>query len=361
MQHLLALREVRTVSSVRLWGRTPEHVASMAVAMRTALLPATTPVVICIDVEDAVHDADVICTLTGATLPILQGSWLKRGCHVNAVGACTPGHRELATSVLVGSRVFVDTMDACLREPGDIVVPLKSGEIQSSLLLGEIGAVLAGTIQGRVSVDDVTVFKSVGIALEDLVATAAVHEAAMRRSQRSWKEVEVTEEEPEEEEPEEEEQEEEQEEEKRNEKKKKKKKKRKKKNTTHRKMTELDVERHDLNNLQKLFGARGYSFTDEHLRKQLSTSKGAALALKLRTLNMSELDAFSKGKKEEVDAEHDDGEVVDDVNGVRELLSKGGVMLNDSQLGEVMETDLGRAMVLQHRELRSITKKLEKL
>ena len=134
-------------------------------------------------------------------------------------------------------------------------------------------------------------------------------------------------------------------------------------------MTELDVERHDLNNLQKLFGARGYSFTDEHLRKQLSTSKGAALALKLRTLNMSELDAFSKGKKEEAAeqeaaeqaADDDDGEVVDDINGVRELLSKGGVMLNDSQLGEVMETDLGRAMVLQHRELRSITKKLEKL
>ena len=120
-----------------------------------------------------------MCTLTSATVPVLEGAWLKRGAHVNAVGACTPAHRELDTAAVRGARLFVDTRDACLREPGDLVVPLREGELTEEHLLGEVGAVLSGALPGRTTDDEITLFKSVGIALEDLTAAVAIREAAM--------------------------------------------------------------------------------------------------------------------------------------------------------------------------------------
>ena len=123
------------------------------------------------------HPSSAISTTT-AQAPILHGAWLKPGCHVNAVGACTPAHRELDTEAVLRARVFVDTLAACKTEPGDLVAPLKAGEITEAHLLGEVGAVLSGALAGRASDDEITLFKSVGIALEDLTAAVAVRSRA---------------------------------------------------------------------------------------------------------------------------------------------------------------------------------------
>jgi len=83
----------------------------------------------CAVVKDAVADADIVCTLTPATEPILEGSWLKPGAHINAVGCCTPRERELDLEAVAGSRLYVDTRAACVKEPGDLVIPLQRGEL----------------------------------------------------------------------------------------------------------------------------------------------------------------------------------------------------------------------------------------
>ena len=165
---------MRTITRVHLWGRNPARAAAVAEAVAEADGP---PVRVCASAREAVAEADIVCTLTSAQASqaaVLEGGWLKPGAHVNAVGACTPMHRELDTEAVRRSRVFVDTMAACLKEPGDLVAPLSCGEIEPSHLLGELGAVLGGTLEGRTSDDEITLFKSVGIALEDLTAAVAM-------------------------------------------------------------------------------------------------------------------------------------------------------------------------------------------
>ena len=172
--HVEAIRIVRQITAVVVWGRTPTRATSAAEKIAKAWPELRVEVMA--SAEAAVAQADIVCTLTSATEPILQGSWLRAGTHVNAVGACTPAHRELDTEAVLRGRVFVDTMEACAREPGDLVTPLKAGDIQPSHLLGEVGQILQGRLAGRTSQDEITIFKSVGIALEDLTAVVAMQE-----------------------------------------------------------------------------------------------------------------------------------------------------------------------------------------
>jgi thiomorpholine-carboxylate dehydrogenase len=159
--HLHALRRVRSFGEVRVWSRTAEHARRFAERHR---IVATTA-------EDAVRGADVVVTATSAVEPILKGAWLKPGAHVNAVGSPRPNWRELDDAAMANALV-VDSRAAVMRESGDVI-------LSNAHISAEIGEIVAGT--ASVPTAATTIFKSVGIAIEDIAAARLVYELATAR------------------------------------------------------------------------------------------------------------------------------------------------------------------------------------
>lgn len=164
--HLEALRRVCDFAEVRVWSRTPEHAEAFA-RERGAVVVASP--------EAAVRDADVVVTATAAHEPVLRGAWLKRGAHVNAVGSSRPHWRELDDDAM-GNTVVVDSREAAQSEAGDVIIP-------QARIYAEIGEIFAGT-KAPVPAQT-TIFKSVGLAVEDLAAARLVIDAYERREHRS--------------------------------------------------------------------------------------------------------------------------------------------------------------------------------
>lgn len=169
--HLEAMRAVRLIQEVRVWSRTPEHAQAFA---RRARETHGVPVAVFPFAEDAVRGADLVCTVTGSSEPVLEGAWLSPGTHVNAVGACTSQARELDTEGIVRSRLYTDRRESLLMEAGDFRIPKGEGAITDEHLVGEIGELLLERIPGRGSDTEITLFKSLGIAVEDLVSAELV-------------------------------------------------------------------------------------------------------------------------------------------------------------------------------------------
>jgi ornithine cyclodeaminase/alanine dehydrogenase-like protein (mu-crystallin family) len=163
--HLEALRLVRRFDEVRVWS--PRSAAAFAERAGAGVRAAASA-------ETAVRDADVVLVATTSQTPVLRGAWLAPGTHVNAVGATRPDWRELDDDVVHGARLFVDSREAALRESGDVTA---SGQEPT-----EIGEVVRGTRPGRTSRDEITLFKSVGVAAEDLAAAALVYRASELRA-----------------------------------------------------------------------------------------------------------------------------------------------------------------------------------
>ncbi|MEP6470628.1 MAG: DUF6496 domain-containing protein [Acidobacteriota bacterium] len=160
--HLEALRLVRPLREVRVWS--PRNAPAFAArhglrAVRSA--------------EEAVRGADIVVVATTSQTPVLKGAWLSEGAHVNTVGATRPDWRELDDEALARSTVFVDSREACSRESGDVIA---GGKIAA-----EIGDVLSGAAPGRTSTREITLFKSVGVAVEDVVSADLVYRAARAR------------------------------------------------------------------------------------------------------------------------------------------------------------------------------------
>jgi ornithine cyclodeaminase len=127
---------------------------------------------------EAVWAADVICAATTAPDPVIPDAAIRPGAHVNAIGAYRPQARELPGELIRRSRLFVDSVEACLEEAGDIIIPLKEGLITRGHILGEIGQLADGVVRGRLADDDITIFKSVGVAVQDgAVATVVARKA----------------------------------------------------------------------------------------------------------------------------------------------------------------------------------------
>jgi ornithine cyclodeaminase len=131
--------------------------------------------------REAVDGADVVCTTTSAREPVLRGEWLSPGVHLNAAGACFPTTRELDSEAVARARVFVDSRESARHEAGDLLIPQGEGRIGADHVLGELGEVLAGTCPGRTGDADITLFKSLGIAVEDLAAVHLLHRLAEKR------------------------------------------------------------------------------------------------------------------------------------------------------------------------------------
>ncbi|HEY3217229.1 MAG TPA: ornithine cyclodeaminase family protein [Candidatus Eisenbacteria bacterium] len=174
--HLEAMAVVRRLRRVRVWSRNAENARRFAAreGKRHGLAVEAMPTA-----REAVRGADLVCTVTAAREPILEGEWISPGAHVNAVGACFPTARELDTAAVKRSRLFVDRRESALNEAGDLLIARREGAFGDEHILGELGDVLLGRVAGRGSPDDVTLFKSLGIAVEDLAAAHHVHQKAL--------------------------------------------------------------------------------------------------------------------------------------------------------------------------------------
>lgn len=156
--HCEALAHVRDFNEIRIWSRTESHAKALAAEVGGEVTPA----------EEAVRGADVVVTATSSRTPVLRGAWLKPGAHVNAVGACLRDWRELDDDVM-RNVVFVDSREGAQNESGDVI--LSRAEIHA-----EIGELLAGARPSPAT--ETTVFKSLGMAVEDVVAAQLVYDAA---------------------------------------------------------------------------------------------------------------------------------------------------------------------------------------
>ena len=161
---------VRPIKRVTLWNRT----RSRAVSLAFGLSVAGADVSVTDDLEAAVREADIVSCATLAAEPLIRGAWLKRGTHVDLVGAFTPKMREVDDRAIARARIFVDTRAAAVKEAGDLAIPLRRGVITRAAVLGDLFDLCRGKVAGRKRKDEITLFKSVGTAIEDLAAAMLI-------------------------------------------------------------------------------------------------------------------------------------------------------------------------------------------
>ncbi len=131
------------------------------------------------DAEAAVRAADVLCTTTTSRRPVVESSWVRPGTHINAVGANLASRRELPTDLVRAARVVVEYRPQALQEAGDLVIPIGAGELAESVIAAELGEVIIGAAPGRTSPEEITIFKSIGVAIEDVAVAAYAYEKAI--------------------------------------------------------------------------------------------------------------------------------------------------------------------------------------
>lgn len=170
-KHVEAMRCVRNINEIKVFSRSGARGLGIEAA----------------SAEEAVVDADIIVTATSAREPVLVWEWVRPGTHINAVGSSVPGARELSSSLVASASLFVDRRESTVRESGDYLFALRDGAIAGpEHIKGEVGELLLGLITGRQSNDEVTLFKSLGLAIEDVAAAAFLYEKAVRLGNGAW-------------------------------------------------------------------------------------------------------------------------------------------------------------------------------
>ena len=181
--HLAAMKAVRPLRRVRVWSRNRANAERFASEEAKA---AGVPIEVAETAEAAVKGADLVCTTTSSREPVLQGAWLAAGAHVNAVGACFPNAREVDTEAVRRARLYTDCRESCVKEAGDFIIPRNEGAIDDGHLVGEVGDVFLGRIPGRRSPNEITLYESLGVAVEDLAAAHAIHRRARETGAGTW-------------------------------------------------------------------------------------------------------------------------------------------------------------------------------
>lgn len=169
--HLAAMRIVRPIERVRVWSRTPERLLRF---VARASVENDLEIVAAESAEAAVRGADIVCTVTSSREPVVRGAWLAPGTHVNAVGASLRTARELDSDAIARARLVVDRRESAMAESGDFLVPREEGMIDNDHIVAELGELVTGRATFRRSDEDITVFKSLGLAVEDLAAARHV-------------------------------------------------------------------------------------------------------------------------------------------------------------------------------------------
>ncbi len=178
-QHLEALLQVRKIRRVRVWSLPLDHAQQFA---DSAGEKHNLDIEVMPTAQEAVDGADIICTLTPASKPILKGAWIAKGAHINAVGSCTPVAREIDTDTVVRSRLYVDHRESTLHEAGDFIIPRNEGAVGDDHILGEIGSLLLGEVEGRTGDDEITLFESLGLGVEDLSVVRYIYHKALENN-----------------------------------------------------------------------------------------------------------------------------------------------------------------------------------
>ena len=172
-KHIEAISLVQNLSRITIWGRNRSHAENL---VRRVESRYNVPFHIAGSAQQAAADADIVCTVTASPIPVLEGDWIAAGTHINAVGSCTPSTRELDTAAVVRSRLFTDRYESLFCEAGEFLIPKSEGLMTENDVRGEIGEVLSGHKPGRLDANEITLFKSLGIAMEDLFAGRHIYD-----------------------------------------------------------------------------------------------------------------------------------------------------------------------------------------
>jgi ornithine cyclodeaminase/alanine dehydrogenase-like protein (mu-crystallin family) len=170
--HARAISKVRPLEAVAVWGRSPERAQAFANKMQHEL---NIPISVHATAQAAVAEADIICTVTAASEPILMGEWVSPGTHVNLVGSSIPGPVEVDNTLVVRSRFIADSREGVLRQGAEFLRAKQAGLIDDTHIAAEIGEVLAATVEGRRSTEEITVYKSIGHIVQDLASGWALY------------------------------------------------------------------------------------------------------------------------------------------------------------------------------------------
>jgi ornithine cyclodeaminase len=170
--HAHAMRVALDDPELRVWSRTPEHAEALALESHA---------VVCVTVEEALDGADVVCTCTSAREPFVRREWLAPGTHINAVGSSVPGARELDGDVVAAASLFVDRRESTVNESGDYLRAVEETGIGPDHIRAELGELIVGAHPGRSDDEELTLFKSLGLAVEDLAAAALAVDTARER------------------------------------------------------------------------------------------------------------------------------------------------------------------------------------
>jgi ornithine cyclodeaminase/alanine dehydrogenase-like protein (mu-crystallin family) len=172
--HAHAIARVRKLEAITVWGRSPEKAAAFAERMSRELGIVTTAHA---RVEAAVTQADIVCTVTTASEPVLIGRWVAPGTHLNLVGSSHAGPVEVDNDLVVASRFIADSREGVLKQGAEFLRAQAAGLVGEDHVVGEIGQVLSGALEGRQSRDQITVYKSLGHIVQDLAAAQALYDA----------------------------------------------------------------------------------------------------------------------------------------------------------------------------------------
>jgi ornithine cyclodeaminase/alanine dehydrogenase-like protein (mu-crystallin family) len=173
-RHIAALSAVRSIARIRVWGRDAVKCRDFAEAQSALGFPTEAMAT----AEAAVDGADIVCTVTSASSPVLAGDWLAPGCHINAVGASVAALQEIDLACVTRSSIWVDYMPMALTAAADIFEPLAEGIIAPSRIIGEIGAVLNGQAPGRTSKAEITLYRSLGVPAQDIELASFIYHKA---------------------------------------------------------------------------------------------------------------------------------------------------------------------------------------
>jgi ornithine cyclodeaminase/alanine dehydrogenase len=176
-KQLQAIREVRKIDSVKVYDTNKDLAKSFALEV---LAEKTIAVSVASEPDEVVQNSDIIVTATTSPTPVFNGRLLRPGTHINAIGAYTPTAREVDSVTVSSSKIVVDSIEAALEEAGDILIPLKEGVLRRESIWGELGEVITGRKRGRTSEDETTLFKSVGLGIQDAAVAKLVFQKAQK-------------------------------------------------------------------------------------------------------------------------------------------------------------------------------------
>jgi ornithine cyclodeaminase/alanine dehydrogenase-like protein (mu-crystallin family) len=181
--HLVALACVRSIKRARVACRNPEHAVQLVRDMEDKVPFPIEPVN---SNEAAVRAADLIVTATSAHDPVIRRDWISPGAHINAIGTHSPQSREIDSDTMAAARIFVDRRESALNEAGDYLLAAQEGAVTPESILAEIGELLIGAKPGRTSPSEITVFKSLGLAIEDVVCAEHLFRKAQAENAGTW-------------------------------------------------------------------------------------------------------------------------------------------------------------------------------